>query len=519
MADDYTKSVSNHKILRNTFSNYAGKFVSLTTWFILTPFILSHLGDTVYGVWVLVTSLVAYGTLFDLGISTAVTKYIAEYRARGEYQQEQGLVATALSLYTLLGLVVFAISVIIAPLFPRIFNIPPEQHSTAVLLVLLSGLNVGLSIPFSMAPAILRGLQRFDLINLIGIPGNLLYTASTIIVLYLGGGAIGLVATTLIVNIVMQMVQIWVIHRTAPELRYSWRGSSRKLIRTLVSYSYTIFLLNLNGYLETKTDEMVIGANLPVNIIAPYNIARRLSGLPQMLTDQFISLILPLASELDAGNDKVRLRSLYIVSTRLTLAIFLPVGAVLVILASPIIRLWVGSAYVGYSYLVLIFTLASLIDTSQWPAGLILQGMARHKLLATVSLSSGIANLVLSLVLVRTLGLTGVAFGTLIPTSIVCIGFVMPYTMRLLSVNLVEAARQILFPPAIPAIPMVIVMLILRGAFEQPSIFTIAIVAGAGLLVYALGYLSMNSNSFESEIFRNLATSTIRFAKVYLKSS
>ena len=56
-----------------TAANYAGRLINLGVWFVLTPIIVSHLGSTNYGLWALVASFVAYGSLADLGIASAVT--------------------------------------------------------------------------------------------------------------------------------------------------------------------------------------------------------------------------------------------------------------------------------------------------------------------------------------------------------------------------------------------------------------------------------------------------------------
>ncbi len=86
-------------LLTSTAANYAGQFVILIVWFLLTPFILDRIGATQYGLWVLAASFLAYGRLFDLGINDAVTKYTAEHRARDDDELASSLVATALWLY------------------------------------------------------------------------------------------------------------------------------------------------------------------------------------------------------------------------------------------------------------------------------------------------------------------------------------------------------------------------------------------------------------------------------------
>jgi O-antigen/teichoic acid export membrane protein len=520
MDSETTKSsVIRRWLLRSTLANYVGQFVTFGTGFVLTPFVLHQIGPTSYGLWLLVGSVVAYGGLLDLGIMSAVIKYVAEYWARGQIMQVQSLIATVLSLYTVLGLIVIALAAALAPFLPALFNVAPTERATASWLVLLMGLALGISIPCTITHSVLRGLQRFDLANLISISGTLLTTAATIAVLLLGGGLLAMVTVNIPLTLLMQVPAIWLIKHSAPELRLGWRGANRHLVRTVISFSSPMFVMLVAGQLQSKTNEIVVGAFLPISAVTPYGIARRLSEVAQLLARQFEKVLLPLASQLHAENDQARLRALYTASTRLTLASFLPIGGIVVILAQPLLTIWVGAVYAEYSYLVLILTLASLIGTSQWPAASVLQGMARHRLLAVMSICSGLASLVLSIALVRDLGLTGVALGTLIAIGVECLVFVMPYAMHSIGVSAGTMFKEVFWPVLAPAIPMIILLYGLRKAIDPSSLLSVIVVAGIGLLVYAIGYLSVGANAVERQTYGGLALSAIRFAKTYLKRS
>ena len=515
--DTAKDTVIRRHVLRSTASNYGAKLITLGIWFLLTPFILHQLGPSGYGLWVVVGSAVAYGALLNFGISGAVIKYVAEHRARGESKQAQSLVATALCLYSVLGLVAVAISIAIAPVLPDLFNVPPEERATATWLVRLMGMGIGISIPCAASTAVLWGLHRFDLSNLISVIGTILSAVATVAVLLLGGGVLGMVAVSIAVMLMMQGPTIWFINRIAPELRFGWRGAKRSLVRTVMSFSWPFFVMDVADRLQTKTGEIVIGAFLPISAVTPYAIARRLSEVAHILTEQFMRVLVPLASELHAENDQVRLRSVYITSTRLTLAIFLPVGCMLIILARPILTVWVGAAYADYAHLVTILTLASLIDTSQWPAGSVLQGMGRHRPLAVISVGTGLANLALSIALVRSLGLTGVALGTLFPTTVACLSLVLPYSMHVLGVSKTQVVKEVFLPALLPVIPTVIVLYLLQYAIEPSSLLSIIAVAGIGFLVYVVGYLNLGASEMERQTCRGLMLNTIRFAEACFK--
>lgn len=504
------------RLAHSTISNYLGLAVSLGTWFLLTPFIVRQLGSNLYGLWVLVGSVIGYGSLLDFGIASALTKYVAEFRARSEWEDARGLVGTAILLYAALGLIVFAVSALLAPLFANLFNVAPADHDTAVWLVVLTGLHFGLSIPCAATSAVLRGLQRFDLINLIGVSSTLLGGAAIVAVLLVDANPIGILLVNIAVMLLMQLPSIWLIRRIAPDLRLGFRGVNRKMAQKITSFSSSIFLLHVGGRLESQTDEIVIGAALPIGLVAPYNLARMISTLPQLVAEQFLTLLLPLASEMDAMRDRDRLRTLYLVSTRVTLGVFLALGVVLMVFGGPILGMWVGEEYAAYGHLVAILTLASLIDTSVWPGGMILQGMARHRLISVAALLSGLSNLALSIILVRTLGLTGVALGTLIPTALVCLGFVMPYCASVIGTTGRALAVETLLPALIPAIPALLLLLLMRQTLAPATLFSLAVAAAAGSGVYALVYLSASACTFERRLIHHLVANAWRFATTRL---
>ncbi len=501
------------RVIVNTASNYVAKILTLGVWFFLTPFLLRELGANDYGLWILIGSIAAYGSLLDFGIATAVTKFVAQYHAEGRIEHARSLVATALWLYLGLGLVAVILSAILAPVIPIALNIPPGQQTTASWLMLLSGLSLGVSLPSATSIAVLRGLHRFDLSNLVGIFGMTLFTVATVGVLLLGGGLLGMVAVGIPVTLVTQVPAIWLIQRTAPKLRFGLRQTDRGWLRTLMSFSSALFVINVAGQVQTKTDEITIGAFMPVANVAPYSIARRLSEMPQILSEQFMKVILPLASQLDAENDRGRLRTLYLASSRLTLAIFLPLAVGVIIFAQPFLKAWVGAPYDQYAYLVVILTLASLVDISQWPAGTILQGIGRHRLLAVITFGTALANLGLSLGLVRPLGLAGVALGTLIPATIESLCFVLPYVMRVNQISFRIVLTEIYLPVLLPAVPMVIVLYGLREIVQPVSLIAIAAIGGLGLLVYVIGYMAIGAGRVERQLWRDTWLGALRFTQ------
>src|SRR6185503_3381629 len=169
--------------------------------------------------------------------------------------------------------------------------------------------------------------------------------------------------------------------------------------------------------------------------VTPYALARRLGEVTSLAATQCAKAVMPLASELEATDNIENLRRLYIVASRMALAIATPVAVVLCVSGGAILSLWVGPTYADEGALVAVLAAASLLNTSQWPAGEILQGITRHRILAWTSICAGLANITLSILLLPSLGLMGVALGTLIPTVASSLFVVMPFANRTLRVS------------------------------------------------------------------------------------
>lgn len=508
-----TVQVRTRLLLINLVSNYGAKLFVLTIGFILTPVILHRIGAADFGLWALAGSLVGYGSLLDLGIAGGIIKYGAEYEARGDWDALQELVATALLLYAAIGVLALLLTLVATLTFPILFHVSTANTYSARWLVLLMGLTLSIGFPAGVPSAILRGLQRFDLVNLLSSVATLISAVATVAVLWLGGGLVGMVAIGVPLTIIMQIPAVWFVRSAAPRLHLNWHTASWHEARRLFTFSLSLFAIQIGGQLQTKTDLLVIARFLPLTAVTPYAIALRLADIPQILTDQFLKLLLPMSSGLHASNDWDQLRAVYVTSTRLTLSLFLPVALPLMFLADSIITVWVGQAYASSAHLVIVLTLAGLIVTSQWPAGAILQGMAHHRLLAYSTVATGVANLVLSVILVHPFGVMGVALGTLVPTAAECLGFVLPYAARTLGVSMGEIMREIVLPAGLPALPTIAVLLGLRVVSPLDSLVPIIVIGAAAFAIHVTCYVTLGARGSERDAYFSAATTTLRMAR------
>ena len=165
------------EILKNVSSSWFGLGVNILVGIFLSPFILHRLGDTAYGIWILIFSVTGYYGLFDLGIRSSVVRYVSTYTATDDQDGLARLINTSLATYATIGAVAMVVTLSCSVFVDRIFRIPADFLPTARLLFLMVGTAVALGFPTGVFGGILEGLQRFYFVNLTNVISTLLRAA------------------------------------------------------------------------------------------------------------------------------------------------------------------------------------------------------------------------------------------------------------------------------------------------------------------------------------------------------
>jgi O-antigen/teichoic acid export membrane protein len=132
----------------------------------------------------------------------------------------------------------------------------------------------------------------------------------------------------------------------------------------------------------------------------------------------------------------------------------LPICVGFLTLGRQFITLWVGEAYAASALFLMILTIPQFASMPQYVSALVLAGMARHQAFAYFALAEGLANVLLSVVLVQRLGLIGVAWAAVI-THVACTTLVVPlYTLSVLKMRVRDYVVGAYVRPLLAAIPM-----------------------------------------------------------------
>ena len=197
----------NREIFKNVGSSWFSLGVSILVGVFLSPFILHRLGDTAFGIWVLIFSVTGYYGLFDLGIRSSVIRYVSTYTATNDREGLAKLINTSLATYTAIGTAALMITLVCSAFVEHLFRIPPEFLSTARWLFLMVGTSVALGFPTGVFGGVLEGMQRFYLVNVTNLISTLLRAVLIVLALTHGYGLLMVAFITVVLPILSSFVR------------------------------------------------------------------------------------------------------------------------------------------------------------------------------------------------------------------------------------------------------------------------------------------------------------------------
>jgi O-antigen/teichoic acid export membrane protein len=476
-------------VARNVTTRYLAIATEMALGLVMLPFNLSHLGAPEYGLWVLLGSITQHFSTLELGYGSGLVKFVASYRAQRDPRALNEIASTLFCIFTALALIAYTVVIAVAFNLGHLFRITPEQAETGKWVLLIIGIYVALNFPFSVYGGIISGFQRYDINNGQAVLTSLVVAATNAIVLLSGYGLVTLVASTTCVRVLSYFIYRRNAFKVFPPLRIHPSLFCRSRLREVTGFSIYASIIDWANKLNYQMDQVVIGAFLGSPAVAVWAPAERIISGVQRLTNQLNGVLFPTVVDSDAGKRQARLQQILLEGTRLSLVMVVPIATALIMLADPLIHAWLGKnagKVAGCIPVLQILSVAVAIRVGNATGNTLLKGAGQHRLVAWINLGTGVVNAVLSIMLIRTFGLPGVAWGTLVPIAFSAFFILYPAACRRVGVPLTRAWAQSIFPAVWPAFVMAGLLAMTRHISSGTFLAVVSQAAAGGVLYLTL---------------------------------
>ena len=450
-------------MVRNVLSNWVGFLVTGIVHLVLTPILIHHLGDFNYGIWVLVISVLSYYGLLDLGMHTALLRFVAKAKGEDDRRALNEILGTSLVIAASVAAVVMVLTGVLVWVGPGFLKLSNESQHAFRWVLLLLGAGVAVTFLTRSMGNYLCGLHRFDLYNGAKIATSILRASLILLFLSLGYGLVGLASGTLASSL-MALPLHWVLVRRAdPSMHARACRAKWARARMLMGFGFFSFLGTLGNYARFYLDSLVIVRVLTVALVTPFSIATQMVEYLRLIMIGVMSPLITSFSHLVGEKTAPeQFRETLTRATRFTSLLSLFIGSMLILNGQQFIALWVGERFLPSYQLLVILVAGYVLMLAQTPSHCLFYAMSKHRAMAAWTLGEGLVNLVLSVYLAGRYGLVGVALGTAIPMAVVALLIQPWYALRLVGLSAWAYVRDALARPV--AVVVIFLALCMWGA-------------------------------------------------------
>ena len=481
--------------------SYVSIILSTFVQLLYTPLLIKMLGQSEYGLYSLVSSIIGYLTVLDLGFGNAIVVYTAKYRAQKKYDEEKKLHGMFFVVFCVIGLVAGLLGLGLFFLAPTIFGSTMtnlELEKMKIMLLILA-FNLAITFPFSIYSSIINAYEKFTFQKLMSIFNTLMKPLLMIPLLFLGYKSIAMCIVITVVNIIVLFSNYMYCKRKL-NINIKYHGFDKKLFKTIFGYSFFIFLGVVVDKVNWSVDQFILGAVSGTVVVSLYSVASNLNTLFINLSTAVSGVLLPKMSKMVANNaSNDELTHEFIKVGRIQYLIVFLMASGLTLFGKEFIITWVGKEFTTSYYIALILILPLCVPLIQNLGLSIMQAKNMHKFRSILLALVAIANIAISIPLAKLYGGIGSAIGTSLALIVGNIIIINIYYQKRVGINVIKFWKEII-KMSIPFVIPIIIILVIMKFITLHGYINLIVFGGIYTVIYSMICYFLVMNQYEKNI-------------------
>ncbi len=485
--------------------SYLCQMVQILTGLLYTPIMIRMLGQREYGIYQLSYSIISYLGLLNFGFNASYLRFYSREKANADDDAVYKLNGMFMTVFLVLSaIVVICGSIIISDI--RVVlgtGYSESDYLRMTILMIIMLLTMALSFPGSVFSCIIISQERFVFNKALLLIQSILNPFVTLPLLMLGYGSIAMASVSLSLTLLTLIVNAYYCHRIL-KTQFKFKGFRLGLLKEMWIFTFFIFLNQVIDQINWSVDKFLLGRFSGAKPVAVYSVSSQINLIYLQLSTSVSSVFAPEINRIVAEtDDNTKLSELFIKIGRIQFMIMSLVLWGLVFFGRSFIRFWAGAEYTESYQVTLLLTIPVTIPLVQNIGIEIQRAKNKHKVRSWVYFCIAIANIAVSIPLVKVYGPTGAAVGTALSLVVGNGIFMNWYYYKALNIDIPLFWKNMI--DFIPAILVSSIIGIVYNVFinQESMIFLIVFIAIYSVAYSGILYIT-GMNSSEKRIVMRL---------------
>ena len=402
--------------LINTSFAILARVVSMGMGFVQKTVFIRTLGMSYTGVSGLFTDILMVLSLAELGIGTAIGYSLYKPLAENDYERIAMLMNFFKNAYRCIALIIFIVGLCLVPLLQFIVKDVPDINESIQIIFMLYIINSSVSYLLIYKNTLLVAAQNQYIVSNIQMIFNVITIIVQCVTLLIYKQFLLFLILQIVFSLLQNITINWIATKRFPQLRQYKNISIEKSEKKILFKNIrALMLYKIANVVTTGTDSSIISASLGTVNVGIMGNYRTIRGYVSSIIAQFYNSINPSLGNLAATEDKERQFKVFNNLNFGTYWIACFCSTCFFTLFNSFIEIWLGSEnWLLSTFTVGIYASEFFFSTMIGPVGAFRQANGLFVQTKYLALIQAILNLVISLLLVKPLGILGVILGTLL---------------------------------------------------------------------------------------------------------
>lgn len=367
--------------------------------FLYVPLLLYYMGQSEYGLYQLMGSIIAYFSIMDFGLTSATIRTYIKYKVENKYKQVENFLAMTQRIYVCICILAIFIGSILYNFIDEIFkdSLTVSEIISAKYIFILLLLNIIITFLGMVYRSVITANEKFLFMKGIETIQLILQPFVVILVMQAAPTAFAMVCVITVMNFILTGIRMYYCYKKINmKMKYFyWDKSAFNEMKLLAA---SVFIVTIVDQIFWKTNQIILGIISGTAVVAIYSIASLVYMNYMALSTTISGVYLPKINKLVAEHvsDSV-LSNEFLKVGRIQYYLLALVLSGFIVFGKEFIVLWTNENFVDAYYITIIIILPFTVNLIQNIGNCIMQAKNVYNFRAYVYLGVGIFNLILAI--------------------------------------------------------------------------------------------------------------------------